>query len=459
MAKKYLDSCAENAILFSIGDNDTFALWYAQEIEGYRTDVRVVNTSLFQTDWYIDQMKRKAYESDPIPSQLTHDQYKFGTRDYIMKRTYYMDPKTEEPKPTFPRDTLLISDFMDFVSSDNPKTKFKYILKLQDEDPDRYPTQLQNTNYFPVENIRIPVNKENALKYGLVKPEDADKIVEHIDIKIKENAIYKQRLLMLDVVANNDWKRPIYFTGGAFGDDDYIWMKDYLQLDGMTYKLVPIRTPTDRANPFDMGRVDSELMYNKVKNWDWGNSGSDDIYHDPETRKNSISYRGNLARLIETLINEKKLDKAEEIADIAMENMPVDKFGYYTLLEPYISAYYETGAKDKARQLFKKVSVKYQEKLKYYQGLTEVNQMKYGQEIYNDIEQYKALIMVLARYDEDFAEKEFMTFNNYQKMFLSLFGGEAEAPERQDKDLERAVEEIIKDSIQDSIVPVDIIED
>ena len=110
----------------------------------------------------------------------------------------------------------------------------------------------------------------------------------------------------------------------AFGDDDYIWMKDYLQLDGMCYKLVPIRTPVDRANPFDMGRVDSDLMYEKVKKWDWGNSGSPDIYHDVETRKNSITYRGNLARLIEQLINEDKLDKAEEIADIAMENMPVE---------------------------------------------------------------------------------------------------------------------------------------
>lgn len=456
MAKKYLDSCAENAILFSIGDNDTFALWYAQEIEGYRTDVRVVNTSLFQTDWYIDQMKRKAYNSDPIPSQLTHDQYKYGTRDYIMKRTYYIDQKTEEPKPTSKRDTLLIKDFMAFVSSDNPKTKFKHILNLQGEDTRRYPRQLQNTNYFPVENIRIPVNKTNALKYGLVKSDDADKVVDFIDINIKESAIYKQRLLMLDIVANNDWERPIYFTGGAFGDDDYIWMKDYLQLDGMTYKLVPIKTPTDHANPFDMGRIDSELMYEKVKNWDWGNSGSDNIYHDPETRKNSISYRGNLARLMEVLIKEKKLDKAENVADIAMENMPVDKYGYYTLLEPYIGAYYETGAKEKARQLFKDVAIKYQEKLKYHNGLTEYNKGKYIQDIYNDIEQYRNLIMVLVTYDEDFAEKEFMTFNSYQKMFSSLFEEEPEPSQREDRDLQGIVSELIKenDTIIDAIVPV-----
>ena len=198
-------------------------------------------------------------------------------------------------------------------------------------------------------------------------------------------------------------------------------MKDFLQLDGMCYKLVPIKTPTDRANPFDMGRVDTDFMYEKVKSWDWGNSGSDDIYHDPETRKNSITYRGNLARLIENLINEKKLDKAEHVADIAMENMPVDKFGYYTLLEPYISAYYEVGAKDKARQLFKDVAVKYQENLTYYSELTLENQIKNGQEIVTDLERYRALIIVLVEYDEDFAEKEFLTFTEFQRPFERLF--------------------------------------
>ena len=449
MAKKYLDSCEENGILFSIGDNDTFALWYAQEIEGFRTDVRVVNTSLFQTDWYIDQMKRKAYESEPVPSSLTHDQYKYGTRDYIMKRTYYIDPVTEKPKPTYSKDTLMIKDFIDFVTSDNPKTKFKRILELQGEDPNQYPSQLRNTNYYPVENIRIPVNKEQVLKNGIVKQKDADKIVPYIDIKIEESALYKQRLLMLDIVANNDWKRPIYFTGGAFGEDDYIWMKDYLQLDGMVYKLVPIKTPVERANPFDMGRVDSDLMYNKVVNWDWGNSGSDAIYHDPETRRNSITYRGNLARLIEQLINEDKLEKAEEIADIAMKNMPVDKFGYYTLLEPYIGAYYETGAKEKARQLFKDVAEKYQENLKYYSELSRENQEKNIVEVYTDIERYNALVKVLAEYDKPFAEKEFMTFNNYVKLFDYLY------EERPEEDVNTIEDEIEMGITRDSTIPAE----
>jgi hypothetical protein len=435
MARKYLESCAPNAILFTIGDNDTFPLWYLQEIEGIRTDVRVVNTSLFQTDWYIDQMKRKAYESDPIPSQLTHKQYRGGTRDVIIRRE-------------ITKDTLPIKDFMDFVGSEKPTTKFKYVVEKQGEDPRQYPSHLLNSNYFPTRYISIPVNKEMVLKNGIVKPKDANKIVDNLYTEIEGTYIYKNRLLMLDIIANNNWERPIYFTGGAFGAEDYIWLKDYLQLDGMCYKLVPIKTAVDRANPYDMGRVDPDLMYDMVKTWSWGGSG-EDIYHDIETRRNGITYRGNLARLIEQLINEDKLDQAEEIADIAMEQMPVDKFGFYSLLEPYLSAYYEIGNVDKGRALYKEVANKYQENLMYYSTLSLKNQeRKVGEDIYLDIQRYRALIDILVVYnDKEFALEETKKFNGYLSLFDELMNSynEDELPEVPDDiDLQMSVQDTIK---------------
>ena len=433
MARMYLESCAPNAILFTIGDNDSFPLWYLQEIEGVRTDVRVVNTSLFQTDWYIDQMKRKAYESDPIPSQLTHDQYKFGTRDYLMLRE-------------ITRDTMNIKDLMKFVSNDDPRYKLKFLLDREKEDTSYYPNYLLNSNYIPTKNIRIPVDSATVIKNGIVKEKDADKIEPYLDITIG-NAVYKNRLLMLDIIANNNWERPIYFSGGAFGDDDYIWMKDYLQLDGLCYKLVPIKTPVDKSNPFEMGRIDSDLMYDKVMAWYWGNSG-ENIYYDTETRKNGITYRGNMARLIEQLINEDKFEKAEKIADLAMEKMPVDDYGYYTLLEPYISSYYEIGALEKGRKLYKDVSKKYQENLTYFSGLTRENQEKYISEIVTDIQRYRGLVDILVIYnDKDFAFEETKKFNDYLKLF-SHFTGEDEPEETyplDDKDIPKdSIDSIIK---------------
>ncbi len=404
MAVNYLESCAPNAIIFTIGDNDTFPLWYAQEIEGIRRDVRVVCTSLFNVDWYIDQMKRKAYDSDPIPSKLTHDQYKWGTRDYIIKEVVT-------------KDTLEINQFMDFISSDDERTKYGYILEQQGYQTKGQRNQDLNANYAPTEYVRIPVNKEAVLKNGVVAAKDADKIVDYIDIKITGQAIMKNRMMMLDIIAQNNWERPIYFSGGAFGDDDYIWMKDYLQLDGIAYKLVPIKTPIQKGSPF-MGRIDTEKMYDLIKNWEWGNSGNPEVYHDVETRRNSITYRGHMARLIEDLINEKQLDKAEEITDLAMEKMPVDIFGYYTFLEPFIGAYYEVDAKEKARELYQQVAVKYQENLNYFGQVSDDNQSKYIQNVYFDIERYKGLVDTISLYeDKNFIKAEMEKFNGYLRLF------------------------------------------
>ena len=390
LSRSYLESVQKDkgAIIFTIGDNDTFALWYAQDIEGFRTDVRTINSSLLGTDWYIDQMKRKTYESEPIPSQMTHDLYAYGVRDVIRYQPVLDSVRWD------------IKDFMNWIASDHPRTKIKDILEKTGRDADQLPKSQQEGIFYPTRKIRVPVNKENVLKSGIVKPEDADKIVPFIDIDLPDTALLKNQMIMLDILANNNWERPIYFTGGSYDDSEYIWMKKYLQLEGLVYKLVPIETNLGEENPYIMGRIDSELMYDIVMKWNWGNSERTDIYHDPETRKNSISFRSNMARLSELLINENKFEKAKNVMDLAIEKMPLDYFGYYSLLVPFVDGYYRIDETDKAKDLSKKIAFKYADRLNYFSSLQTNDQYLLGEEILTEIERYRALVEADLKHSE-----------------------------------------------------------
>ena len=398
MAKNYLESCDQNAILYTIGDNDTFPLWYAQEIEHIRTDVKIVNTQLFMTDWYIDQMKFKTYKSDGLPISFSHDEYVGDKLDYVAHIQ-----KTEA--------RWNIKEFISFIKL--PKSTVEM-------------SNGQTIHFYPTNKIRIPVDKNAIMKNKVVNTIYNDSIVPYIDIDIKGSALYKNRLMMLDVLANNDWKRPIYFTGGSFGDDDYLWMKEYLQLDGLVYKLVPIRTKIDKENPYDMGDIDSDKMYDIVMKWNWGNGDLTTIYHDPETRKNSISYRTNMARLMEQLINEGKKEKAKKVIDLALTKMPMDYYGYYTMVEPFTSGYYELGEKAKARELLERLMTKYKQNLTYFSGIQPSIQNGIASDIITDIERYRSLLIVMKDHkDFGFYNKNKPVFNSFIQRF-TRFGRDLE---------------------------------
>ncbi|NNT71340.1 DUF2723 domain-containing protein [Flavobacterium sp. IMCC34852] len=398
MAKNYLNSCDKNAILFTIGDNDTFPLWYAQEIEGVRPDIKIINTQLFMTDWNIDQAKFKTYDAEGLPISFKHSEYVGDNLDYVAHI-----PKTDARWD--------IKGFIDFIK--NPEST----IELQNG---------QTIHFYPTNKIRIPVDKNTIIKNNVVNPKYHDSIVPYIDLDIKGSAMYKNRLMMLDVLANNNWKRPIYFTGGSFGDDDYLWMKDYLQLDGLVYKLVPVKTTVDKDNPYEMGQIDTDKMYNLVMKWDWGNGESTNIYHDPETRKNSISYRTNMARLMEQLINEGKKDKAKKVLDMAMTKMPMDYYGYYTMVEPFVGGYYAIGEKAKARQILEKLLTKYKQNLTYFAGIQPSIQNGIASDIITDIERYRSLLTLMKdRGDLEFYNKNKPAFNSLAQRF-TRFGRELE---------------------------------
>jgi hypothetical protein len=391
-AKAYLDSCQENAIMFTIGDNDTFPLWYMQEVENYRTDIKLINTSLFAKDWYIDQQKRKTYNADPIPSQLTHDDFKEGSLDVAYHYPY--------PYPQFKDSVMDLQLFMKWIASNDDRT-------FIDFEENGHPEKV-----YPTNKVRLIVDKDAVLKNGIVPAKDADLIVPYIDFEVSEAALVKNRILMLDILANNNWVRPIYFTGGAQAAEEYIWLKDYLQLDGLAYKFVPIKTPIAEKSFMDMGRIDTEVMYENVKKWSWKNSNAN-IYVDPETRKNGISFRNSLGRLADEFIKEGKFDKAEEILDLSIEKMPIERYGYFRLIIGYIDSYYRINKPEKARYIIEFLVNNFKEKILYFSGVSSYELTQNFSDLEGTLDLYRYIIATSDEFDtEEYAEnlkQEFMT--------------------------------------------------
>jgi hypothetical protein len=192
----------------------------------------------------------------------------------------------------------------------------------------------------------------------------------------------------------------------------------------MTYKLVPILTP-DEGNFFEMGRINTTKMYTNVKKWDWRNITDDNIYLDPETRKNSVTYRNNMERLAKALISENKLKQAEEILDLSIEKMPVHKFGHYSMLLSYIDLYYVLNKKEKARKLTNELKIVFQEYLSYYSQYS----MSEVEDVLNDIERnllmYDQLVKTAVNFDDEkYATKLKDEYVGYLKMFDFLIEDE-----------------------------------
>lgn len=335
IAKNYLDSCAPNAILFTLGDNDTFPLWYAQEVEGYRTDVRVCNLSLLSTSWYVDQMKRKAYNSDALPISMTWDQYKDGTRDVL-----YLEPANNQ--------FIDLNAIMDYIKSPEfDHTKHLLFLSAN--------SGYQSTGRPIPASFSLKVDKSKVLANGTVKAEDADKIVDRLEWGLKSNSVNplaKAYIIMMDILATNNWERPIYFASTT-GSEAYLGLEDYFQLEGLAYRLVPIKT--SRNATFETGRIDSDILYKNLmstfidharvdhKNnpnalaqpasqYAWGGFNNPNIYHSEDNTRLVPLIRKLYSRLAEQLISEGKTDKALQVLNKGNEILPDAIFPYVSTM-------------------------------------------------------------------------------------------------------------------------------
>ncbi|MBT5089759.1 MAG: DUF2723 domain-containing protein [Flavobacteriales bacterium] len=333
VAKNYLNSCDKNAILFTNGDNDTFPLWYAQEVEGIRTDIKVVNLSLFNTPWYIDQMKRASYDAAPIPSSLEHDDYRAGTRDYT--------PINERFK-----DYVEVKDVVNFINSKSSKAKINTSAGLR--------------SYCPTKKLKLSVNKKHVTAF--IPTEYHNKIVDEIKFKLKGNGLYKNKLMVLDILANFNWKRPIYFAI-TVGRDNFMGLEKYFQLEGLAYRLVPYvaKSPDGQT-----GVVHTEKMHERlVKKFEWGGFNNAKLYFDETNTRMVMNFRNNYSRLAEALFQKGDTARAIETLDKCMAEFPRDvvNLSYFAL--PIIDIYYKLGEDEKAKKILAVMIDDYLTEIKY----------------------------------------------------------------------------------------------
>ena len=371
-AFNYLNSVEKDGVIFTNGDNDTFPLWYIQEVEEVRTDVRVICLPYLITDWYIDQMKSQYYDSKPVPFSLTKDQYVTGLRDQV---------------PVFERvtDYVELKQVIEFVASDNPKTRVSTSMNEQ-------------TDYFPTKKFKITVDKDKVLKNGVVKTDIADEIVDEIKWSISSNYIMKNDMMILDLLASSDWERPIYFVSAGSGNQTN--MRDYFQMEGFASRFIPVHTKFDYQS---IGRIDTDILYDNMMNkFRWGNMDKPDVYLDENIRRTIriVKVRNNFGRLAKALAAEGKQDSAQMVMKRGLEVLPIEKMRLEYFDTHFVEAFFEVGMNEMGVEVVTQMVDDAVFDMEYY--------VKLDRKVANAADQEKQIVMatlqwlnnVASRYNE-----------------------------------------------------------
>jgi len=394
-AKNMLASCEKNAILFTGGDNDTFPLWYVQEVEGFRTDVRVCNLSLLGTHWYGIQMKNKVYDSEGLPISIPNDQLGQGTNEYL---------PMDENSPIFGKEMELGT--------------FIQLLGKADAGLSR---QLQNgmtVNIVPTNKFKVTIDTASVNASGIVPDEFKPYMVNKLEIPWGRGAIVKNDLLMLDLIstnAANGWKRPIYFASSLSGSN-YLGLKESMVMEGLAYRLLPIKIPGA-----SQGAVNSTVMYNKLmKEYAYRGLNDPNAYFDENYRRFPLSLRMSFQRLTESLINEGKLTEAKAVIKKCWEIMPDKTLPYDPYTPRFVLFMMKVGMNKEAKEVAELMVKRSQEVLNYYGKPGNRNEG----EIQNNLYILQELAMSFAQAGDQVQAKKYQDILQQNSALLPAQNGE-----------------------------------
>jgi len=391
-AANYLNSCEKDAILFTNGDNDTFPLWYDQEVEGIRTDVRVVNLMLASGSWYINQMYKKAYDSPPLPFAMTEKQYSQGSNDIIIYYDIGIKGYVE------------LKDLIGFIKSDNPQT---YVTLQNGE----------KIKFFPSKKVKLTVDSAACVKYGIVPKHLANKMVDTIYWTIRSNQLYKNDIMLLDLIASTNWRRPLCFA--APNSVSHCFNVDsFMLVQGWVYKFMPVKAlPNDYIQ--GMGGVDAISSYDILMNkCAWGNLNDPHVYVDPESLNNSVRPKTNILRTAQSLMDQGKKKDAAILMDQYFKYFPDSKIPYDMYVLPFAELYFKAGENKKAIELIERISQIYSHNLDYYFSFSGKNKDYYQEDIQTALGMIKRMNSIASQnHQEKLAAKMDSLFNLKMKSY------------------------------------------
>jgi hypothetical protein len=371
-AKNYLAQLPPNAVIFTRGDNDTFPLWYVQEVEGFRTDVRVCNYMLSSGYWYAHQMGRKVYDSEKLPLTLTSAEYNNGVNESI----------PIEVEERFSDRYIELKQVIDFIH--NPKAVKRYMGT--------------SYNYVPCTKMKLTVDKEACLRNGIVPESMADRIVDEITWEVKDKALWKNSLLLLDFMATNNWERPVYFT--SFNDmSKVLGIDKYLHMEGLAYRFIPVLAEDYYKGLGGVYREGSyDLLINKAQ---WGSLNQEGVVPDRESVRNAVYAQQAYSRLAQALVNHDEYDSAIIVMDKFQEFFPNDKFPFELRLYQFPEMYYICGDTPKGDQFLRDIAGNYIDKVHYYLGMEPKFRDYYAEDIEEGMSLLKHFSGVAKKYERE----------------------------------------------------------